>query len=269
MKHGTVPTWCPGLAFLAVFLALPPGPSPGGFAGPGGPGAPRAGQEADGPFVCPPCGAECHAQTYEARGSCSVCGMALVPESSVPRVAVLLFEGVDVPTSTGPLGIFASSEGARVYTVADTTDPIRCQDSLVLVPEYAIGDAPWPDVLVLPSGWSPVWEDELLMRWITRAAEGADHVLGIGLGALVVARTGLLTRNEVASTDYVARRGPEVLSDVRFLSDAAIVEDGPFVTARDAGAATRASLEILAAIGGEARARDTARELGLELSFKD
>src|SRR5262245_48295949 len=74
-------------------------------------------------FICPPCGAECHFNESPKPGSCGVCGMSLVPLASVPQVGVLLFPGVGLVSSTWALGVFASSNAARVFTVADTTDP--------------------------------------------------------------------------------------------------------------------------------------------------
>jgi hypothetical protein len=79
--------------------------------------------------------------------------MALVPLASVPQAGVLLYPGVDLVSSTLPLGVLAGSDAVRAFTVADTDDLIRSRDTLDMKPQFAFADCPALDVLVIPDGF--------------------------------------------------------------------------------------------------------------------
>lgn len=225
-------------------------------------GAARKQEGQDGPFVCPPCGADCHANEYERAGNCSGCGMGLVPRTEVLQVAVLLFPGTDVMSFSGPAGVFASSHEANVYTVADTTDPVRCQGFLEVVPQYSFEDVPLPDVLIVPPAGPNELEDEFIMGWLAKAAEAADHVVTVGAGTIAVATTGLLDGEEVAAGGFLVRRAAEYAPEVTFRADEPVLHAGKFVTVRDDAAAVGATLDVLALIEGDEVALTTARQLG-------
>lgn len=214
------------------------------------------------PWVCPPCGADCHDDTYDERGNCSRCGMELVPRSQVPQVAILVIEDSDVLSFTGPAAVFAGSYRTNVFTVADTTDPIRCQGYLEVVPRYSFDDAPPPDVLIVPPGGLDVMGDEYVMGWLRKAAERSDHVLTVAGGSVIVAKTGVLDGQEVAVGGWIATRAAQYAPEVRFATDRAIREAGKFTTARDEAAAIDASLDLLAILTDDDTARATAQRLG-------
>ena len=216
----------------------------------------------DEPFVCPPCGADCHADEYERAGNCSGCGMELVPRSRVPQVAVLLFPGTDVMSFSGPAGVLAGSNGMNVFTVADTTDPLRCQGFLEVIPQYSFEDVPPIDVLIVPPVGPNELEDEYFMGWLAQAAEEADHVLTVGTGTLAAATTGLLDGEEVAAAGWALHRGPEYAPDVTFSADKRLRNAGKFVTARDNAAAIEAAFNVLALIESDEIASATAERLG-------
>jgi len=215
-------------------------------------------------FVCPPCSVACHDLSYSGEGSCSTCGMELVPRASVPHVAVLLYEGVDIASSTGPLGVFAASHGSFVFTVGDTTDPLRLEDALTLVPQHDLASAPRPSVLVVPSGNGRVWEDELVLEWIRSVAADAQHVIGIGSGNVALAKAGLVPQGRVPAPGWMVRRAADLGLEGRLTEDAALVELGKVTLARDASAGLEAALDTVHAINGSQTSERTARALGFQ-----
>src|SRR5262249_9100003 len=76
-------------------------------------------------WVCPPCGASCDTIHFDHAGTCPQCGMELVAANSPAaqqttdrkRVAILVFEGVQIIDFSGPYEMFGAS-GAEVFTVA-------------------------------------------------------------------------------------------------------------------------------------------------------
>ena len=87
-------------------------------------------------YVCPPCACGSDDKVYDKPGFCPVCGMALILKGSqaagsatetTPRarkkVAILIFDGVQIIDYTGPYEVFGQA-GLQVFTVAVTAAPI-------------------------------------------------------------------------------------------------------------------------------------------------
>ncbi|HEX6883071.1 MAG TPA: DJ-1/PfpI family protein [Planctomycetota bacterium] len=212
-------------------------------------------------FVCPPCGEECHFTTYPAAGGCGVCGMALVPLSSVPQVGVLVLPQTTLASSMTTLAVFSAANVGRVFTVADTAQPLRLSDALEIRPQFALAQAPALDVLVVTDGYG-IWDDELVVEWVRAAAARARAVVAVGRGALVLARAGLLAGERVPADAVLARRGSELVEGVHFDVDLAYRRSGKLFLARDPGSALDACLAAIAELGGPERARGAATALG-------
>ena len=224
--------------------------------------APRAVQQGSAAeFLCPPCGAECHFTTYPKAGNCGGCGMKLVPLASVPQVGVLLFSDALLASTLSTLTVFASADVARVFTVADTEEPLRLADTLEVRPQFALGRAPALDVLVIPDGYG-LWDDAMVVEWVRTTAEKARAVVAVGRASVVLARAGLLKGERVPADRFLVERGQELAEGLQFDESLAGRRVGQLFLARDAASALDASLAALAEIGGAERARRTAEELG-------
>lgn len=222
------------------------------------PGVPQASAS----FVCPPCGAECHFRTYPKEGNCGVCGMGLVPLATVPQVGVLLYPDAALGSSMTTLALFAGSNAVRAFSVADTTEPLRLGDALEVRPQFAFADAPALDVLVVPDGFG-AWDDALLVEWVKGAAGKARCVLAVGGGSVVLAKAGFLAGERVPARRFLVERGQELAPGLIFEDVPGWRRAGRFFLARDTGAATAATLAVVAELAGEERARRTAEEFGV------
>src|SRR5262245_27819091 len=66
-------------------------------------------------YVCAPCNLDCDQLVFDHPGTCPKCGMALVDAASLPatrtqpKVAILIFDGVQVIDFTGPYEIFQAA----------------------------------------------------------------------------------------------------------------------------------------------------------------
>lgn len=216
-----------------------------------------------GPYVCAPCGAECHFTEYTAPGSCTRCGMDLVPMASVPQVGVLIYPGVEIASSLQALTAFWASDAVRAFTVADSTDPVRTGDVVELVPQFALDDAPALDVLIVPAGFG-AHEDPLIIEWVGKAAAKARFVLGVGLGNVVLARAGQLEGARVPGFGRLAPRVKEWAPGLVLDEEARLTRNGKFFAARNARATLDASLAIVAELTDLETARRAARDLGYD-----
>ncbi len=236
-----------------------------GEADEGDPGEPDASDV----WVCPPCSVDCHDQSYDGPGACAHCGMTLVPESTVPQIAVLVYDGVDLGSMSIPASVFQTSNAAHVFTVADMRDPIRCQAFQTIVPGRSFAETSRVDVLVVPGGIGLVAasQDRLLLDWVARMSDQARCVLGVGAGTWLLAEAGTLEGSTVTAPAAVAARIQAAAGEgVTVRSEVAVLESGHVITARDAAASAGAALDIVHALAGEAKAVGAASRLGFAWS---
>ena len=172
------------LLLAASTVPLPAAPLPAAAPAPSSAPAPAAKT-----YVCPM--AE-HPKEYDHPGQCPLCGMDLVEQSQRLHVAVLVFDHAEDIDFTAPIEVFGQS-GARIFTVAATTDSVTTVFGLHLRPDYDLAHAPAADLLLIPGGdVDGVWKDERMLAWIRQRAASARYVMSVCNGAFILAKAGLL-----------------------------------------------------------------------------
>ena len=133
--------------------------------------------------------------------------------AGTPRhVQILLFDDVEVLDFAGPFEVFgvtglrSGPAPFRVETVGLSRGLVRARNGLMVQPNVSIEDAGRCDVLVLPGGYGTRREmhNAALLAWIRRQVDGAEVILSVCTGALLLARAGLLAGID-ASLHLVAR----------------------------------------------------------------
>ncbi len=224
-----------------------------------------AGSADSGEYVCPPCGSDCHARTWNAPGNCDVCSMPLVPRALVRKVAIVLWDGVELLDFSGPGEVFAAARGPggesfEVYTVASTSEPITSQGFVRVVPSYSLADAPIPDIVVLPGGGTrAALSDEKLLAWITAVAPETDTLMSVCTGAFVLARTGLLDGLEATTWHGALDDFEKSAPKTRVLRDRRFVDNGKIVTCAGVSAGIDGALHVVSRMLGNETAVATAR----------
>lgn len=183
-------------------------------------------------------------------------------EPLVRNVAVLLYGGVELLDFAGPAEVFSASrseEGRRfrVYTVAETTEPVVSQGFARVVPEYSIVDCPRPDLIVVPGGAVPL-SRPAVVEWVRRSAGEAEVAMSVCNGALLFAKAGLLDGAE--ATTHQSSLGTLALSapNARLLPERRIVDNGRVVTTAGVSAGIDGALHVVARLLGDEAARRTA-----------
>jgi putative intracellular protease/amidase/YHS domain-containing protein len=153
---------------------------------------------------------------------------------SIP-VAFLLSEGAVVIDFCGPWEVFQDVSIAgrkdapfRLYTVAETAEPVRASAGLKIVPDYTLTTAPAPKVVVIPAqnGNSPA-----MLDWIRESAKSADLTMSVCTGAFLLAQTGLLAGKSATTHHHGYREFAMEFPDVRLRRGARFVEDGRVASA--------------------------------------
>ncbi|MFF0141190.1 GlxA family transcriptional regulator [Streptomyces sp. NPDC005227] len=150
-------------------------------------------------------------------------------------VLIVLFDGVQSLDVTGPLEVFAGAEAYRagsyrVRTASLDGAPVRCSSGLVLVPDHTLAEAPAPHTLLVPGGRGTRRPDTRLVDWLRAHGPGAERLLSVCTGAILLAAAGLLDGRRAtthwAYCEQLARDHPAVEVD----PDPIYVRDGHVAT---------------------------------------
>lgn len=223
-------------------------------------------------YVCAPCGCSEDGRFFDEPGECAGCGMDLVQEEEIPSVGIVIFKGVELLDFSGPGEVFAAA-GCRVFTIAESTEPIISQGFLNIVPNHSLEDCPPLDLLVIPGGSvGSLLRSPDMMEWMgarSRELGAADkdagsplaqtRLLSVCNGALVLAKLGLLDGLEATthhgSLDSLRTMAPKatVHDDRRF------IDNGRIMTAAGVSAGIDAALHFVARRDGMEAASSVAR----------
>lgn len=230
-------------------------------------------------YVCPPCGCSDDGKVFHEAGVCSSCGMRLVlkgspgslpmnagPATARQRVAILIFDGVQIIDYTGPYEVFGQA-GFEVITVAAKPDVIQTAMGMRVTPHYTLADAPKADVLVIPGGnVQPTQENAQVVKWIQDSAKDAQHVLSVCNGAYILAKTGLLD-GLTATTFYDLLDGLQTAAPkTKVVRDQRYVDNGKIITTAGISSGIDGSLYVVSKLRSKAAAQMAA--LNMEYDYK-
>jgi transcriptional regulator GlxA family with amidase domain len=213
-------------------------------------------------WVCPPCPGGCDEQTYEKAGDCPVCGMRLVKESEAAalkqaaaekrlRLAVLLFDGVQIIDYTGPWEVFGHASihnrpAFEIYSVSQTAAPLTTNMGMSVNPTYTFANAPAPDVILLPGGnVRPQLSNTAVLAWIQDSSRKARVVFSVCNGAFFLAKAGLLDGLEATTFAHLIPQLKEAAPKARIVSDRRFVDNGKIVTAAGLSSGIDGALHVI------------------------
>src|SRR5262249_49850075 len=122
------------------------------------------------------------------------------------EIAILIFDRLTALDAIGPYEVLRSVPGWKVKFVSQTPGPKRTDaGSLALVADYALGDVPSPDVIVVPGGPGQIalMQDEPVLEWIRHAHATSRWTTSVCTGSLVLGAAGLL-KGLKATTHWLA-----------------------------------------------------------------
>lgn len=188
------------------------------------------------------------------------------PETGKIKVAFLVGPHATVIDFTGPWEVFQDVhlEGRgtthdemmpfELYTVAETTAPVTVSGGLTIVPDFAFGDAPPPDVIVVPA----VRRSAAMLDWLRRASREADITMSVCAGAFVVAEAGLLNGKRATTHHLFFERFAERYPEVELVRGRRYVENAGISTAGGLTSGIDLALRVVERYFGAAVARRTA-----------
>ena len=152
------------------------------------------------------------------------------PKDALIPVAFVISDGAVVIDFCGPWEVFQDTNkpGTRealfeLYTVAESTKPIRASAGLQIVPDYTFENAPAPKLVVIPAqrGQTPA-----MLDYIRRVTKTTDLTMSVCTGFRILASTGLLSGKQATTHHNAYNSVAAAFPDVQLKRGARFVEDG-------------------------------------------
>jgi putative intracellular protease/amidase len=185
-------------------------------------------------------------------------------QGNIP-VAFLISEGAVMIDFSGPWEVFqdvmipgSMDHPFRLYTVAETANPIHASGGMKIVPDYTLANAPAPKVIVIPAQSEP---SAAVLEWIRKSTKNTDVTMSVCTGVFVLAKTGLLS-GKSATTHHTALRPLAVqFPDIHVQRGARFVEDGNLATSGGLSSGIDLALRVVERYFGREIAEKTAYQM--------
>jgi putative intracellular protease/amidase len=222
-------------------------------------------------FICIPCERDCDKLVFDKPGICPHCNMTLVKqtddlrEKKAGKVAILLFEGVQIIDFTGPFEVLGQA-GYDVITVS-ANPSVKTNMGMRVTSDFTFANCPEVGIFIIPGGnISGTRASVEAVQWIKQYAEKSDLVMSVCNGALILAETGLL--NGLTATTYhnAISELKKDFPNTKVVSDQRFVDNGKFITTAGLSSGIDGAFHIVEKLKGRAKAQTVA--LNLEYDWK-
>ncbi len=173
----------------------------------------------------------------------------VAPETHL-QIGSLIFDRLDQIDLTGPFEVFSRIPNSTYRVYGKSTAPLRDLRGLRMMADAPLGEAPQLDLVHIPGGFGQeaLMDDEEVLSWIRRQAQGARCVFSVCTGALILGAAGLLNGRRAtthwASMDLLPYFGATIVNE-------RVVRDGNFVFAAGVTSGIDGALRVAADLRGD------------------
>src|SRR5208282_5508368 len=143
------------------------------------------------------------------------------------------------------------------YSVAETKAPLVTASGLTIVPDYTFETAPQPKVIAIPAQEAP----EAMLQWIRKSSVGTDVTMSVCVGAIVLARTGLLDGKSATTHHDAYKHFANEFPKVHLIRGVRFVEEGNLATSGGLACGIDLAMRVVERYFGRQVAEDTAYNL--------
>jgi transcriptional regulator GlxA family with amidase domain len=181
-------------------------------------------------------------------------------------VAFTISEGVTVIDFAGPWEVFQDVMIAersqnhdeqmpfQLYTVSETTEPLRGSAGLQLIPDYTFENAPQPKVIVVPAQRG----GQALHGWLRRMSASTDVIMSVCTGAFQLGKAGMLAGKSATTHHDFFDQFARAFPDVKLKRGLRFVEEGKISTAGGLSSGIDLALRVVDRYFGREVAQRTA-----------
>lgn len=175
-------------------------------------------------------------------------------------VGILAFEDMEVLDYAGPYEVFnvagevAPSTGFNVTALGVRPGPVRARGGFAVLPQACLGEAPTPEIVVVPGGFGTrvLMHEASVLAWLRAAASEADLVVSVCTGALVLAAAGLLAGRSATTHHDALDELAEISPTTRIVGGSRFVQSSERIwTAGGISAGIDLSLHLVEMLAGE------------------
>lgn len=189
------------------------------------------------------------------------------------NIGIFLFDDVEIIDFTGPYSVFLNANAGgwhayRVFTVAESTEPITTVGGMTVLPDHAFGEHPGIDILVVPGGWG-VWaqrKSPRVLDWIRGTSRDSEIVFSVCTGSFVLSRAGLLDGQSATTNAGAVARLQDEVPTCRVLGGERFVDSGKVITSAGLSAGIDGALHVVERTIGKAWAQMVS--FGLEYDWR-
>jgi transcriptional regulator GlxA family with amidase domain len=116
----------------------------------------------------------------------------------------------------------------QLFTVAQSTKPIRVSGGLQIVPDYDFASAPVAKLIVIPAQSRPT---DATKEWLKKSAPQSDVTMSVCTGAFVLGSAGMLSGQAATTHHDFYDRFAEQFPDVHLKRGVRFVENDKIATA--------------------------------------
>jgi len=182
------------------------------------------------------------------------------------RVAILMFDGVQIIDFAGPYEVFGHA-GFEIYTVSPDGEPVTTAMNLHVNVDHDFASAPEADIVLVPGGSvRDAAQDPLVLDFLRSRAPSADHMLSVCTGSFILAATGLLDGKQATTFHHSFDSMAATFPDVQIVRDRRWVDTGKLVTSAGLASGIDAALHVVSEVQGVEMARTVAMMLEYQWS---
>ena len=187
-------------------------------------------------------------------------------------IGLLLYDDLQPLDLAGPLDVFGSAShhagmaraAYSVHTIGLSRKPVRAENGLSLMPDFALSSAPPLDTLIIPGGAGSrhaLSDDTQLHRWLRKREQTTRRIVSVCTGVFVLASAGLMEGRRATTHWRYAAEFRSRFPGVHLDADQLYVQDGKFFSSGGLTAGMDLSLSLVEADLGSGVALAVARDL--------
>ena len=209
--------------------------------------------------------AGCQSTNPGAASSAIPASAPVQPHAAPKNVGILVFDGLFITEFSAPFDVYKHvGKDLNVFTVAPKAGTITTYEGVKIQPDFAFGQEPKIDVLVVPSGIHSTDSDldnAAFIGWIQGKAKTAEYVTSHCWGAFSLAKAGVLDGKDCttfpSSIDDLQKKFPQTKTH----KDQRFVVAGKTITSNGGLAAYEAALYVVDKLFGQETADKVATGL--------
>lgn len=182
------------------------------------------------------------------------------------KVAVFLYQGVELLDFAGPLEVFSNTRDFEVYTVAPNIEDIMAMNkNIKFIPNYSIQNCPQPDIVVFPGAnmeaLMAIYTNDEVIDWIKSIHQKTQITMSVCTGAAFLSKAGILDGHTVTTHWGAIDNLKAITPKAKVVANKRFVEDGKLLTTAGVSAGLDGALYVVAKLRGKLAAQQVAETI--------